>query len=68
MNIDFEELEQAIMIRLWRCNELSGKRAEDYAFMAVDELRKHMNPFRPQPTRNTVPTNPATLLAKGEDL
>lgn len=37
---------------------------EEVADLALAVLRS----FRPQPTRGTGPTNPATLKAKGEDV
>lgn len=42
MKINFDELQQDIMIRLWKCNEMSGKQAEDYSHIAIDELKKHL--------------------------
>lgn len=40
VSMDLMELEERIMKRMWRCNELSEKQAAHYAWLAVNELQK----------------------------
>jgi len=66
--MDFEALQDAIKTRFWMCNVMSEKEADDYAAIAVHQLKKHMGmvPFRPDHSRGYSPTNPGTLAAIGE--
>ena len=66
--MDFEALQDAIKTRFWMCNVMSEKEADDYAAIAVHQVKKHMGmlPFRPDHSRAIAPTNTATLLARGE--
>lgn len=56
--MDFDQLMQGIKTRFYMCNELSEKQADDYAWIAVNEMQRQMRqiPFKPR----LVPTNPAT--------
>lgn len=40
--MNFDLLMEEIKYRFWRCNELTEKQAEDYAWIAVDQMKKHM--------------------------
>lgn len=48
--------------QLYDCFQQSDKAKQEEA-LAILEVA-----FRPQSTRGTAPTNPATFLARGEDL
>ncbi len=41
--MDYDLLEEEIMMRFYRCNELSGQKSADYAAIAVDQIKKHLS-------------------------
>ena len=40
--MDFEALENEIFARFYRCNEMTKKQAEDYAWIAVNQMKRNM--------------------------
>lgn len=40
--MNFDHLQEQIKGRFWRCNELTEKQADDYAWIAVNQMQRHM--------------------------
>lgn len=39
--MDYDLLQEQIMQRFYKCNVLTGEEAEEHAWIAVDEMKKH---------------------------
>ncbi len=41
--MDFDLLQEQIMIRFWLGNEMTKKQAENNAWIVIDQIKKHMD-------------------------